>query len=144
MKPGIHISKIWLDDDVIELRIAVSDGSSLFSNRVYVGHSALAEAVAGLDLFKDQLHGGLHDLRFGELGPEWANGAFHARFHFPSPGRLYVTCEQESDFEKFGTKTVASRAKMYLKSEPALLDRFVAELQAVSSGASEEARLEAI
>jgi len=90
------------------------------------------------------LHGGLFDLRFGEFGPEYANGAFHARFHFPAPGPLFVTCEQESEFEEFAKKEVASKATMYVKSEPALLDRFIDELRAVAAGRSEQAYLEAI
>lgn len=144
MKPGLHISKIWFDDDVIELRIGVSHGDSFFSNQVYVGHVAFQEAISSLTVFKDQVHGGLLDVRFGEFGPEYANGAFRARFHFASPGRLYVSCEQESDFEQFSIKDVASRATMYIKSEPALLDRFIAELQAVASGTSDVAYLEAV
>jgi len=144
LRPGIHISKIWSDDDVVELKIEVSDGASLFSNQVYVGHAELADAASSLNAFKDDLYGGLLDVRFGEFGCEYANGAFHARFHYPSPGRLCVTCRQESDFEQFSKKTVASKATMYVISEPVLLDRFIAELQAFASGASEEAHLEAI
>ena len=144
MKPGIRISKVWFDDDVIELKIEVSDGTSLFSNQAYVGHAALAEVISKLNVFKNHLHGGLLDVLFGEFGCEYANGALHARFHFPSPGKLYVTCRQESEFEEFSTKTVASKATMYLRSEPVLLDRFIAELQALVSDASQEAHLEAI
>ena len=144
MIPGIHLSKIWFDDDIIEFRIAVSDGTSRFVNQVYVRHAALTDAVSSLDTFKGHVHGGLLDVRFGEFGCEYSNGAFHARFQFPSPGRLYITSEQESDFGEFAKKTVASRATMYLKSEPALLDRFVIELQSLASGEREEASLEAI
>lgn len=144
MKLGIRFSKIWFDDDLLELRIGVSDGTSCFSNQVYVGHADFADTVSRLCVFKVHAHGGLLDVRFGEFGCEYANGAFHARFQFPSPGRLFVTCQQESGFEEFGKKAIASRATMYLKSEPALLDRFVVELQALASTASEEAFLEAV
>lgn len=144
MKSGIHISRVWSDDDVVELRILVSDGTSTFSTNAYVGHAALEDAVSSLHVFKDQVHGGLFDLRFGEFGPEYASGAFHARFHFPVPGRLFVSCEQESEFAEFAEKKVASRATMYVRSEPALLDRFIADLRSVSVGTSEEAYLEAV
>ena len=144
MKPGILIRKIWFDDDLIKLRIRVSDGTSFFSNEVYVGHGTFAEAASSLCVFKDHIHGGLLDVQFGQFGPEYATGAFHARFHFATPGRLYVSCEQESAFQEFKRRTVASRATMYLKSEPVLLDRFIAELQAVAAGNNEEAYLEAI
>ena len=109
MKSGIHISRVWSDDDVVELQIVVSDGESSFSNQAYVGHAALEDAVSSLHVFKDHVHGGLFDLRFGEFGPEYANGAFHARFHFSVPGRLFVSCEQESEFVEFANKEVASR-----------------------------------
>lgn len=144
MKPGIHISRIWSDDDVVELRILVSDGTSFFSTKTYVGHAVLEDAVSSLHDFKDQVYGGLFDLRFGKFGPEYASGAFHARFHFPGVGGLFVSCEQESEFIEFARKKVASRAVLYVRSEPALLDRFISELRAVSAGFSEEAYLEGV
>jgi len=144
MKPGIQISRVWSDDDVVELRILVSDGTSYFSNKAYVGHAALEDAVSSLHVFKDHVQGGLFDLQFGAFGPEYASGAFHGRFHFPAPGRLFVSCEQESEFVEFAKKEVASRATMYVRSEPALLDRFIAELRAVSAGTRDEAYLEAV
>jgi hypothetical protein len=142
MKPEIRIFRVWSDADVVELKVEVSDGSSRFSNRVYVGQADLSDAVSRLDTFKDQIHGGLLDVRFGEFGCEYANGAFHARFHFSSPGRLHISCRQESEFRQFGKKTVASSATLFLNSEPALLDRFIGELRALASGASEAAQLE--
>lgn len=84
------------------------------------------------------------DVRFGEFGCEYASGALHARFHFPKPGKLYVTCQQESGFQEFGKKMVASSATMYLLSEPALLDRFVDELKRLPTDAEGEAHLEAV
>jgi hypothetical protein len=144
MKPGILISRLWSDDDVVELRVRVSDGASVFSIEAYVAHAALDGAVSSLQGFKDQVDGGLFDLRFGEFGPEYAGGAFYARFHFSAPGRLFVSCEQESAYAEFARKEVASRSAMYVRSEPALLDRFIAGLRAVAAGTSEEAYLEAI
>lgn len=145
MKPGILISRLWSDDDVLELEVRVSDGKSSFSNQVYVAkQGALEDAVSSLQDFKAAVYGGLLDLQLGEFGPEFANGAFHARFHFTSPGRLFVTCKQESDFVEFAQKQVASKATLYLKSEPALLDRFIVELDALATGKSEEAELEGI
>lgn len=129
---------------MVELTIEVGDGRSRFANRVYVGFGQLADTIAKLDTFKMQVHGGLLDLRFGEFGPEYASGAFHARFHFPKPGRLYITCHQESEFVEFGRKTVASCATIYLSSEPALLDRFIEELKQIPTDARGEAHLEAV
>ena len=144
MRPGIRISKVWYDVDSVELQIEVSDGRSCFSNEVYVGHAELADAASVLDRFKDRVHGGLADIRFGEFGCEYANGAFHARFHFARPGRLYITCRLESAFEEFSNNKVASCATLYINSEPALLDRFIGELKAVVACERDEAHLEAI
>ncbi len=47
----------------------MSDGRSSFSNQVYVGHAALEGAGSSLHVFKDNVHGGLFDLRFGDFGP---------------------------------------------------------------------------
>jgi hypothetical protein len=143
MRPGVSLKKIWSDADVIEARITTSDGTSSFTSDVYIGHPSLAEAVADLATFKDQVHGGLLDLRFGDFGPEYGGGAFHARLHFPKPGRLYVTCSQQASFEDFTLTKVASEATLYLKTEPALLDRFIDELREVSTQKRGEAYLEA-
>jgi hypothetical protein len=129
---------------MVELTIEVADGVSRFANRVYVGYRELADTIAKLDAFRTLVYGGLLDVRFGEFGSEYANGAFHARFHFPKPGRLFITCQQESDFIEFGKKTVASCATMYLCSEPALLDRFIDELKRIPADTNSEARLEAV
>ncbi len=144
MERGIQIARIWSDDDVVELRIDVCDGQSRFVNQVYVGHGMLADAISRLDSFKTHLHGGIFDLRFGEFGCEYANGAFQARLHFPKPGRLFITVEQESEFAEFARKTVASRATLYLQSEPALLDRFIDELASVARNSDGKAYLEAV
>jgi hypothetical protein len=144
MKAGIHLTKVWFDDDVVELRVDVSDGNSFFSNRVYVGYSTLADIVAELNVFKDQVYGGLLDIRFGEFGLEFANGAFHARLHFAKPGKLYITCKQQSEFEDFSFTKVASEATLYLKTEPALLDNFISDLRSLHMEKRDEAYLEAI
>jgi hypothetical protein len=144
VKRGISFTKVWSDEDMIELRIGVSDGTSLFSNEVYVGYSHFADTVSQLDKFKDQIHGGLIDMRFGEFGSEYASGAFHARFHFPKPGKLYITCKQQSGFEDFGGKNVASEATLYLVTEPVLLDNFLEQLKALDAKKREDAYLETI
>ena len=45
---------------------------------------------------------------------------------------------------EFAKKQVARRATLYVESESGLLDRFIAELQAVATGTGEEAILEGI
>jgi hypothetical protein len=132
MKPGISITNIWSDDDAVELRIESSDGKSVFVNTAYIGWIALDELVRGLQVFRNQINGGIFDIRFGEFGPEFALGAFDARLHFQPPGTLRVSLRAQSEFNEFGTKTIASEATLFFNSEPVLLDDFVAELAALS------------
>jgi hypothetical protein len=143
MKPGISFSKIWFDDDVVELKIDSFDGKSLFSNNVYAGHQDLDDLVVGLSSFKDHVHGGIYDVELGSFGPEYARGAFRARLHFQERGKIYITIAAQSEFEEFGIKIVASEATLYLRSEPALLDNFIGELRALTAGKRDDANLEA-
>ncbi|MFC5475529.1 hypothetical protein [Paraherbaspirillum soli] len=144
MKSKIRLSKIWFDDDVVELDIDVSDGKSSFANSVYVGHQRLKEIASELDRFKDQVDGGIYDLRLGEFGPEFVSGAFHARMHFHDRGYIYITVLAQSEFKDFARKNVASEATLYLVSQPALLDDFIRALTALSIGQRDDAELEAV
>jgi hypothetical protein len=146
MTPSIAIEKVWSDDDVVELAITTSDGCSSFYVKAYTGHENLKSLVAGLDCFKDQLYGGIYDMKLGEFGPEYANGAFQARLHFHPDGRghLFITVHAESDWRPFSKTDVASCATLYLKSEPALLDRFIGELRRVSSATHGSATFECV
>jgi hypothetical protein len=146
MKPSIAFKKIWEDDDMVELTISISDGKSLFLCDVYVGNQTMAETVNDLGVFKDQVYGGLYDLRFGEFGPEYASGAFHARFEFhrSGNGKLSITAKAESDWDDFTHTKVASSATLYLRTEPGLFDNWLNELNDLKNGSSTEAVLECI
>ena len=78
MKSSITFTKIWQDNEMVELTIAIIDGISLFQCNTYVGHQDLKDKVDELNVLKVYLNGGLYDLRFGEFGPEYGGGAFHA------------------------------------------------------------------
>lgn len=144
MKPCIRFNKIWADEDMLELRIEISDGDSLFVNKIYVDHQLLAETVSRIHRFKDQINGGIFDLRFGAFGPEYASGALDVRMHFRSRGKLVVRVLAESEFRDFEGRDLASDVTLHLMSEPALLDNFIVELSALSEGRSEQAELEAV
>lgn len=146
MTPRITISRIWEDGDLLEFQIETTDGASLFFHRVYYGKTRLKSLLEELDFFKKQIHGGLFDLRMGSFGPEYANGAFHVRFHFQASGKLCLSVHAQSDFFDFSThnKRVASEVRMYLVTEPALLDRFIDELKEVSAEKSTQAELMAV
>lgn len=144
MQNGISISNIWSDDDLVELCIIVSDQVSSFCNTAYVGRGHLAKLANQLGAFRSQVHGGIEDIRLGGFGPEYAKGALQVRLHFRSPGKLYVSTYQQSEFKEFSIGDVAGEAKMYLVSEPFLLDRFICELEDVANGSQGGATLECI
>ena len=146
MKPSIAFKKIWQDDDMVELTISIADGRSLFQCDVYVGHETLAEAIEQMDTFKGHVYGGLSDLRFGEFGPEYANGAFHARFEFhrSGNGKLSVTAKAESGWNEFTHTMVASNVTLFLRTEPVLFDNWLNSLKGLANGIRDDAILECI
>ena len=144
MKFGIKIKNIWHDSEMYEFRIFPSDGTSLFVNQVYVEYETYDELISDLDRFKSQVYGGIYDLNFGCFGSEYASGAFSARLHFQDRGRINVSLHAQSEFEDFGLKNVASEAKLYFVTEPALLDNFIKELKNLKAGQSDEAILEIV
>ncbi|WP_308925000.1 hypothetical protein [Janthinobacterium sp. J1-1] len=141
MDTGISFLRMWADDDMVELRIEVNDGTSTFGIRVYAGHQRLKDTAAGLERFKDQIHGGIYDLRFGEFGPEYASGAFHARLQFQHGGHVHITISAQSEYFDFGKKHVANECTVYMMTEPAPLDDFVRGLKALSDGHVDKASL---
>jgi len=138
LKPEISLEKVWFDDDLIELKISVCNGKSIFTNKVYVGSHQILELVNALNVFKNHYYGGLKDILLGQFGREYA---ISARLHFPKPGALYIATHQQSEYFEFKGQEEASEAKMYLKTEPALLDNFIQELKGLSNGISDVATL---
>jgi len=139
MKPRIGFEKIWFDEHIIELKIEVCDGESLFVNEVYVGNDQLGELCHELLALKNQIPLGKSDISLGDFGPKSASGGFHAHVRFQTPGNLLVSTHQESEFGKFFSEEGAAEAKMFLRSEPILLDQFISELESLDSGTSSSA-----
>lgn len=142
MNAGITFEKVWFDEDLVELQIVSCDSASTFTTKVYAAHDTIDELVAALNLFRLQVHGGLYDVRLGEFGPEYANGAFCARLHYQARGKIHISIRAQSEFNDFGNKNVASEATLYLVSEPALLDRWLSQLRELAAGERTEALLE--
>lgn len=141
MEPGITFENIWHDEDMYEFEISSSDGNSTFIHRVYVGYGTYDETIKKIDIFKNHIHGGIYDIEFGSFGPEYASGAFLARLHFQEKGKIFVSVHAQSDHEDFGIKKVASEAKLYFTTEPALLDNFIVELKSLNNGNTNKACL---
>jgi hypothetical protein len=144
MLPRIAITRTWSDNDVAQLAFEVCDGRSVFTNEAYVPRDWGATAAAGLRAFKGQVHGGLFNLRAGEDGPEYASGSFRARFHYYQPTELLISVDQQGTFFSFKRGEVAPAARMFLRTEPALLDRFIAGLSALDASDVGNAMLECV
>ena len=142
--PRIAITRTWSDDDVLQLTFEVCDGVSLFTNDAYAALDWGAAAAAALQTFSRHIHGGLFNLEAGEGGSEYAGGAFRARFHYYKPNQLLISTIQQGDFISFKGSQVAPTATMFLRTEPALLDRFVAALLVLDAFDGGQAVLECV
>ena len=142
MKSYLRLTRIWSDDDLLELRVAASDGHSTFTTDAYVSVSWPRETMEALLVFGKHIYGGIYDLKAGAFGPEYAGGALQARLHYETPGRLFVSVTLQGEYQKYKNTDVASEAKLYMRSEPALLDRFAAELLALTVEEGSLAELE--
>jgi len=137
MKPRIAVSCKWSDDDILQLECLVCDGRSSFVCEVYTARGWGAATAKGLKAFAQQVHGGIYNLEAGAEGPEYASGAFRARFHYHKPTDLLISTSQQGEHFEFKQGQVASEATMFLRTEPALLDRFVAALPSVDNSGAE-------
>ena len=141
MQPFIRITRGWEDDGALQLEIEVCDGASTVRIAAYEWLEWFTTAADGLERFGKQTYGGLFDLEAGNFGPEYANGALAARFHWYKPNRLFIATKQESEFFEFKGNEVASAARLFLRTEPAPLDGFIDELRAVHNNQRADATL---
>jgi hypothetical protein len=144
MLPRIAITRTWSDNDVAQLTFEVCDGVSVFANEAYASPDWGATAAAALRTFAHQIHGGLFNLEAGEEGPEYASGSFRARFHYYKPNQLLISTIQQGDFFSFKGGQVAPTATMFLRTEPALLDRFITALPALDASDGGQTILECV
>jgi hypothetical protein len=144
MLPRITITRTWSDNDVAQLTFEVCDGVSVFTNDAYASPDWGAAAAAALRTFSQKIHGGLFDLEAGKEGLEYASGSFRARFHYYKPNQLLVSTIQQGDFFGFKSSQVAPTAKMFLRTEPSLLDQFIAALPTLDASDGEPAVLQCV
>lgn len=142
MSSGISFTKIWEDDDLLEIRIEMGDGQFRFQNEVYAGHAQLSGFVAALDELRLHIHGGQYEMQFGEFGPQFGGGACQLIFHFDLQGRLFITVHLQSEFFERAGLQVANEGKFHLFSHPAQLDNFVRGLAAIRDRHSDNAVLD--
>jgi hypothetical protein len=129
------------DPDYLYMHVHAADEHASISTYIYVGHRSLQEAVAGLERFRHEVHGGVYDLNFGIFGPKYASGALHVRLAFQSRGWIHMTMRVQTQFALFGAENVASEATLHSTTVVCLLDDFVRAMQAMSDGFCDEAQV---
>src|ERR1044072_6110552 len=115
MQARISVTRLWSDDDVVELAFEVCDGVSIHTNRVYVARDWGAVSATALRPFGTQIHGGLFDLEGGGGGSGYALGHFWARFHHCTPREILIETSQQGDFFRFKDRRVATEATTFLR-----------------------------
>lgn len=141
MNAGIYFTKIWSDDDLLELRIEINEGRFRFQTEVYTGHEQLGQFVLALEAFKGETPGSQYEFQFGEFDPQYAAGACHFLLKFNTRGMLIITAHLQSQFFDCDGKEVANESKLHLRSYPAQLDDFVRGLAAIHNQHSDSAVL---
>ena len=144
MTPRIAITRTWSDNDIAQLAFEVCDGTSVFTNEAYVPLDWGVATASALRAFGQQIYGGLFDLQAGEEGFEYASGYIRARFHWYKPDQLLISTRQQGAHFPFKGGKAAADASFFLKTEPALLDRFVAALPLLDAQGGGQAMLECI
>lgn len=144
MTPRITITRTWSDGDVAALSFEVCDGTSVFVNEAYAPLDWGVVTASALREFGKHIHGGLFDMQAGEEGLEYAGGYIRARFHWYRPDQLLISTWQQGSHFPFKGSEAATGASLFLKSEPALLDRFVAALPSLDAQRGGEVTLECV
>jgi hypothetical protein len=130
MNPGLKVTYLYHDGDIIEVRIIAQNASFRGSADVYVGTDGLLEAAAVLEGFpKDRSD--TREVAFGAVGPEFAGGSARLKFYCKDgAGHTAFLAEIEGDY---GEQKRAQCATVDVDFEPASLDRFLIELRQVES-----------
>lgn len=131
MNPGLKVSYLWHDNDVVEVRITAENAGFRGSADVYVGTDGLLEAATILAGFpQDSLD--KREVVFGAAGKGFAGGFVHLEFYCKDmAGHAEFRATIEGDY---GERELAESATVYVDFDPAVLDEFLAELQRLEKG----------
>jgi hypothetical protein len=142
MQPRLRFTQIGVSREPLRLKVEIGNGASVFSTEALISIQQLERIVSGLESFKVQIYGGLFNFQIGEFGCEYSGGALSARLQFKEHGKIFLQIFAQSPFRQFGTREFANEIRLYLLSEPALLDGFISNLSDLLAGDSHEAELE--
>jgi hypothetical protein len=140
MRPGLVISVVYADDDLIAIEITASNGIFAGTVRAYAGLDAparWADALAGFPTRRDDSR----DLEIGTFADDEAGGGAALRFAVvDGAGRCTLALRLRSDPAPDGPASAA----FTMRIEPAAVDAFVLALRAMSAAAGSQAVLDGL
>ncbi len=140
MKPGVQISNRYVDDHLIQLRIAASNGVFAGQADLYVDSGSLTELADALRGFPTSPR----DIRQFELGSfDGADVCGGAKFRFfcvDSVGHAMVEVNLRNDLT---VEFVTNLVVVHIAIEAAAIDSFIKQLESMATLANPIAMLEA-
>lgn len=137
MERGIAIELLWLDEDVLEIRIAGSNGAFSGEARVYTGRDAfakLAEFARGFPQRPDERR----LIELGTFDPGFAGGGARLGLRcLDGAGHVNLDVLLATQVEDHRHQ----RAQFHLEVEPAALDSFASAVSALPLTKGASARL---
>lgn len=139
MNTGVTIEVIWLDDDLVEVRIAASNGRFAGATDCYCGHDTIPRLAAAARGFPSSSED-RRDLEIGTFDPAYAGGGAKLVLRcIDRTGHAIVDVVVRADPR--GVAGLAETAAFSLPVEPAAIDEFVAALGRMRSVVGAVARL---
>jgi hypothetical protein len=134
----INLTRVESDLSMVSMQAALRAAEGSFNlDRLYIGHGQLAEALAALARLRENPTGGRAEFTLGRFTADIHVGvsALHISMHFNHRAQLLVSVHAQrlTSFEFDGARHV-TEARLHSIHFPAELDRFVLELQAISTG----------
>lgn len=139
MKAGVHVSVIYLDPSLLELRVQASNGVFAGQTDIYVNTEAPRALAANLNGFPTN-KSDVRECQLGTFKSEMAGGGVKLRFYcVDSLGHAAVEICLQTD----GPPDVNNYARFHMPVEAAAVDRFVHQVAVMSAKIGDEAWLEA-
>ena len=124
--PGVFIEVIWLDDDVLELRVQASNGRFSATAELYAAHTEPAELAASISGFPKSTDDN-REATLGTFDAKVAGGGVQLRFRCTD---LLGHAEVRLDVRQRVTNGPERESAAFsVRVEPAAVDEFVAALR---------------
>jgi hypothetical protein len=141
MKIGVHLSIIYTDEHLIELRVVASNGLFAGQADVYADSEAPAEFAGVLRGFPSS-HGDTREFELGSFDTEFAGGGAGFRFFcLDSVGHASAEVRLRGDPKVKGG--MSDTVLLHIPVEAAAIDSFVAQLTRMAAVVGQVALLEA-